>query len=172
MKWFDTTFLPSLFEKAGVGKSLWLSQKQTAVCVKYMEQHTVCFGDEVGNICRHLNYTCTWQDRDVILSYSKLNGCGTIYFGLNPAEKLESEKAAEKAEWEREYDLISRQYRKRREKFDKEYKDCLQRMQEIEEYIAEDRETNDTELLEKDLEAQKRHQRYLDLYERVIRENS
>lgn len=172
MKWFDTTFLPSLFEKAGIGKSLWLSQKQTAICVKYMEQHTVCSCDEVGNICRHLNYTCIWQDRDVILSYSKLNGCGTISFGFNTAEKLENEKAAEKAEWEREYDLISRQYRRRREKFDKKYNDCLQFMQEIEEYIAEDRETNNTNLLEKDLEAQKIHQRRLALYEQVIRENS
>lgn len=172
MKWFDTTFLPSLFEKAGVGKFLWLSQKQTAVCVKYMEQHTVCLRDEVGNICRHLNYTCTWQDRDVILSYSKLNGCGAISFGFNTAEKLENEKAAEKTKWEREYDLISRRYRRRREAFDKEYNECLQFSQEIEEDIAEDRKTNKTNLLEHDLEAQKINQKYLALYEQVIRENS
>ena len=172
MKWFDTTFLPSLFEKAGVGKSLWLSRKQTDVCVKYMEQHVVCFQDEMGNICHRLNYTCIWQDRDVFLSYSKLNGCGTISFGFNTAEKIENEKTAEKARQDKKHEQLSRHFQRRREKFDTEYKVLVESLKEIEEYIAEDKQTGDEVMLKDDLIAQSRKKQEIAIYEQVIRENS
>lgn len=38
-EWFTEVFMRSIFERAGVGKNIWLSQKQTAVCVSNMEKH-------------------------------------------------------------------------------------------------------------------------------------
>lgn len=40
MSWFDDTFLPSLFERFG-RETHWLTRKQTAICTRYMERHTV-----------------------------------------------------------------------------------------------------------------------------------
>ena len=33
MNWFYDTFLPSLLERAGTNKGMWLSRKQTAICI-------------------------------------------------------------------------------------------------------------------------------------------
>ena len=40
MNWFYDTFLPSLLERAGTNKGMWLSRKQTAICIEKMEKHT------------------------------------------------------------------------------------------------------------------------------------
>lgn len=55
------------------------------------------FSDGFGTY-RHVNYLYFWNGRQVILSYSKLNGCGSISFGMN---KEEQEKAAKEREEER-----------------------------------------------------------------------
>lgn len=34
MSWFYDTFLPSLLERAGTNKGMWLSRKQTAICIE------------------------------------------------------------------------------------------------------------------------------------------
>lgn len=90
--WFYETFLPSLYAQAGHGKK-WLSAKQTAICVRNMEQHTSTTIESDG-ICRHLYYTCVWQNRKVTLHYSKKNGCGLIMFGHNESEQHAIEAAS------------------------------------------------------------------------------
>lgn len=88
-KWFVDSYLTSLFAQCGV-KGKWISRKQTSICVDNMKVSTVrVMIDCIGNMGDHLNYTCIWKDREVFLSYSKLNGCGFLYFGLT---KEESEK--------------------------------------------------------------------------------
>jgi hypothetical protein len=99
-KWFADTFLPSVFERCVVGKPKWLSQKQTAICVRYMDESVVRYdADGYGTMCNHLNYSCRWDGRSVTLSYSKKNGCGEILFGFNSSEieVMKREYEAERA---------------------------------------------------------------------------
>lgn len=95
MGWFYDTFLPSLFARAGAEKGMWLSKKQTDVCTRYMEKHSVLHAQFQGDYTTHLYYTCKWGERDVHLSYSKLNGCGKITFSFDNAEREESTRAAQ-----------------------------------------------------------------------------
>lgn len=108
MAWFYETFLPSLFERAGTNKSLWLTQKQTAVCIRYMERHSVRTDDFFGDRNAHIYYTCKWGERDVQLSYSKLNGCGMITFSFDSAEREEATKAAQEERERIERERIER----------------------------------------------------------------
>ena len=98
-RWFCETFLPSIFERCEAGKERWLSRKQTAICVQNMERHQVRFdSDGYGTMWNHDNYTCEWDGRNVLLSYSKKNGCGSITFGLSAEEqaKLTAESELER----------------------------------------------------------------------------
>ena len=92
MNWFYDTFLPSLLDRAGTNKGMWLSRKQTAICVEKMEQHTVMVPQFQGDYCRHNYYTLEWNGRHVSLNYSKLNGCGQITFGFTAAEAEEASR--------------------------------------------------------------------------------
>ena len=38
MKWFKEVFLPSLADGMSVNQSRWITEKQVAVCFKYMEK--------------------------------------------------------------------------------------------------------------------------------------
>lgn len=80
MNWFYDTFLPSLLERAGTNKGMWLSRKQTAICIEKMEKHTTMVAQFQGDYYRHNYYTLEWSGRKVFLNYSKLNGCGQITF--------------------------------------------------------------------------------------------
>lgn len=84
--WFNDAFLLSLYKRAGLNNTLWLTQKQTAICCQYMTEKTVIIEDQFGQY-RHTNYTYNWDGREVFLSYSKKNGCGTITFYPNDNEK-------------------------------------------------------------------------------------
>lgn len=64
-RWFQETFLQSLFQRAGINKGLWLSQKQTAICVENMTRHSVRYLDEYGIGCSRLYFDCKWNGRDV-----------------------------------------------------------------------------------------------------------
>ncbi len=103
MSWFDDTFLPSLFQRIGPGRARWLTVKQTAICCQYMEPHSVKTNGYQGYSTTHIYYTYVWDGREVVLQYSKKNGCGTIQFYMNKAEQeaarisREMEKAAEEA---------------------------------------------------------------------------
>lgn len=104
-KWFAETFLPALFERAGTCKTMWLTQKQTAVCVENMEKHVVRTLEFQGDSTSHLWFSCEWNDRAVRLNYSKLNKCGTIEFSFSEAElavhREEIKKDRERIENER-----------------------------------------------------------------------
>ena len=108
MAWFYDTFLPSIFDRAGTNNGLWLTQKQTAVCIRYMERHSVRTDEFFGDRNTHLYYTCKWGERDVQLSYSKLNGCGTITFSYNKAEREEATRAAQEERERIERERIAR----------------------------------------------------------------
>lgn len=75
--WFSTVFLPSLFDKSGEGRGVWLTAKQTTICLENMKQHTT--RDEWGE--RHTFATYNWNGRALLLSYSHKNGCGKLLFG-------------------------------------------------------------------------------------------
>lgn len=57
MSWFYDTFLPSLLERAGTNNGMWLSRKQTAICIKKMEKHTAMVPQFQGDYCRHNYYS-------------------------------------------------------------------------------------------------------------------
>ncbi len=111
MSWFYDTFLPSLLERAGTNKGMWLSRKQTAICIERMEVHTVMVPQFQGDYCRHNYYTMEWNGRHVHLNYSKLNGCGQITFGFNAAE---AEEASRRHAEEQQREAEERMERKRK----------------------------------------------------------
>lgn len=114
-KWFSDVFLPSLFQRAGKN-TIWLTRRQTAICVENMERHTVC-QERFGGLVRHDYFTAEWSGRAVTLDYSKQNGCGTITFGATQAEqeKAAAEGRAEQKRIERE--RLERKLRRRPEQF-------------------------------------------------------
>lgn len=79
MKWFEDTFLKSIFEKQREGVGRWLSAKQTAICTQYMERQTVSYSDGFDTFT-HSNYNNSWNGYQVTLFYSKKNSCGKITF--------------------------------------------------------------------------------------------
>ena len=107
MSWFDDTFLPSLFERFG-RETHWLTRKQTAICTRYMERHTVMVDQFQGDRTRHHYYTREWRGRIVTLNYSKLNGCGTISFGSTEQERADLAKRREVERTERELRSLRR----------------------------------------------------------------
>lgn len=98
--WFFATFLPSLFDRAGTNHSMWLTQRQTAVCVDNMEKHITRTLEFQGDSSAHLWFSCEWNGRSVRMNYSKLNKCGTIEFSFSPDE-LAVNREANKKERER-----------------------------------------------------------------------
>lgn len=111
MNWFYDTFLPSLLERAGTNKGMWLSRKQTAICIEKMEKHTTMVAQFQGDYYRHNYYTLEWSGRKVFLNYSKLNGCGQITFGFTPAE---AEDAGRRHAEEKRQEAEERMERKRK----------------------------------------------------------
>lgn len=148
-QWFFETFLPSLFDRAGANHRMWLSRKQTAVCVENMNRHTVRY--EVLQGFESRSYFITeWNGRTVTLFYSKKNGCGQIEFS---ATKEEVEEAREKSRIENERierERIRRRKERNPEKFAEEvrklrdtissYEDDLQLdLEENPDFVEEDR---------------------------------
>lgn len=107
-KWFEETFLPSLFERAGTCKPMWLSQKQTAVCTRNMEVHTCDVQYSPVDYYRHDDYHCTWRGRQVWLYYSSKNGCGRIEFFLNDEDRAENAARDAKLRREGRAELLQR----------------------------------------------------------------
>lgn len=93
MKWFEETFLPSLLNRAGVNRAMWLSRKQTAICTENMVPSS--WLDEEG--FRHIVYTTVYKGRKVTMQYSKKNGCGQIIFEATKeeVEKMKKESMQE-----------------------------------------------------------------------------
>ena len=95
-KWFDTVFLPSLFERAGVDNAMWITNKQRLTCLDYFN-----------------NYVYTWQNRTIKL-YPCKNGAAQIYF-CHTKEEYRTFLARHKID-ERKKDLIRLQELKKRAK--------------------------------------------------------
>lgn len=110
-KWFENVFLQSIFDKTGSNCDKWLTAKQTDVCTRYMDKHT-CKVEAYSALDYyvHDNYTYTWGEREVVLSYSKKNGCGLIRFGMDKTEIEISNAEHEKEKDRIEYDRAMRSY--------------------------------------------------------------
>lgn len=137
MSWFDDTFLPSLFERFG-RETHWLTRKQTAICTRYMERHTVMVDQFQGDWTRHHYYTKEWRGRIVTLNYSKLNGCGTISFGSTEQERADLAKRQEVERTERELRSLRRLRERRPDRFLKQLEDARNAVKYWEEEIEED----------------------------------
>lgn len=116
-KWFAETFIPSLFEKAGGRREIWLTAKQTQICRNNMEEHVGKRENPFGGFSAHCFYKATVGGREITVSTYK-NGCGFMSFRYTPEEALEL-KAKHDAEKEQIYwESVSR-IRKNPERYEK-----------------------------------------------------
>ena len=131
---------------------MWISQKQTAVCTRYMEKHTARYEQFQGDYTNHLYYTCKWGERDVHLSYSKLNGCGMIRFSFDNAEREEAARAAQEERERIERERIERAKR-HPERLAKILADLNAKLERYIEYYEDDvADGLDEDTLQRDLE--------------------
>lgn len=79
MNWFYDTFLPSLLERAGTNKGMWLSRKQTAICIEKMEKHTTMVAQFQGDYYRH-NYHPSDSDSARSAKISSNASCKSAIF--------------------------------------------------------------------------------------------
>lgn len=175
MSWFYDTFLPSLLERAGTNKGLWLSRKQTAICIERMEQHTVRTPQFQGDYCSHNYYTMEWNGRHVNLNYSKLNGCGQITFGFTAAEAEEASRrhaeearreTAERMERKRKWTVWAREnapekLAQRTARYQSKVDDLKEAIEDILEDLREEEATGDTKYIEIDRAALERAKKEL-----------
>lgn len=145
-EWFEKVFLVSLFEVAGHNEK-WLTAKQTAVCVQYMDCHTVRTENRYG-FNNHDNYCYNWNGRQVILSYSKKNGCGTIWFGYNESEKKQLKIQNEKERKQKIIDIARKRLKRSPEKYFKQIQKIKTKISDIQDYINECFDDNDTDGVE------------------------
>lgn len=136
-KWFETCFLPSLFQRAGTGKGMWLTAKQTAICADNMEAHHVRNEMAYGVMYNRVYYTCNWQGRAIVLDYSKKNGCGCIRFSMNAEEAAESKKVHDAERAKIEAECIAR-LKRHPERLAKVIKETRERMEGLEWSLNED----------------------------------
>jgi len=145
MKWFEDVFLADVFSRAGVNNGVWLSRKQTQICIMHMREHQ-SFPASIDGQYRHIYYTCHYDGRDVRLDYSKANGCGCIKLGYSNAE-LRAAKKRSMDEEQRQYDeLIRFLAEKRPDRLDKKISGLFDRIQEWEEeiqYCIEDHQSEE-----------------------------
>lgn len=137
-RWFQETFLQSLFQRAGTSKGLWLSQKQTAICVENMKRHSVRYFDEYGIGCSRLYFDCKWNGRDVRMQYSKLNGCGMISFGMDAAETQEQERKNQQERDSNEIKHLKRRFERHPDKFDDDLQALIEEIADTESDFEED----------------------------------
>lgn len=144
-KWFEEVFLKSLFDRTGVNQGLWLTQKQTAVCVNNMVQNQSCPEAEFGYY-RHLYYTAEYEGRKVRMDYSKMNGCGTIVFYCTKEEIEENRKRSE--EYERQIKLEKLKFlaEKKPERIIKKIERIKRDIADWYEFIEEEMEDEETDL--------------------------
>jgi septin family protein len=100
-----------------------------------MEKHVVSVTQFQGDSTRHNYYTTEWRGRAVCLEYSKLNGCGTIIFGMNEQERAEA-SARRKAEKERLEDERLERIRKNPERLAKWQKHTQDNLDRAMEHLA------------------------------------
>lgn len=165
--WFSEVFLQSLFERIGY-KATWLTQKQTAVCAKYMTQNTFTEQQYQGFCVHHLYYEAVWKGRMVTLQYSKKSGTGVISFSPTEEERQESAKRHEIEVMERELKDLERRLRRHRDKFLAELQENREAMRDFAEYIQQDKADGDFDSLEGDTERFQKYQKRVHMMESVL----
>ena len=161
--WFEDVFLQSLYSTAGHSEK-WLTAKQTAICTQYMERCTTRIETATG-YNNHDNYVYNWDGREVVLSYSKKNGCGTIWFGLNAEEQ---EQAQIENEAEKRQKIIETAQRRLRRSPERYYATLDKMKSKIEHYqqdIEDSKEEGDTDGLENLISYVEALKNELDLWE-------
>lgn len=151
-KWFYGVFLTSIFDRCGTDKGMWLSQKQTAICVDNMKRRTVRYdSDGYGTMYSHDNYFTEFEGRAVSLSYSKKNGCGYISFSMN-AEEAEAHKMEVEEERERiKADRIER-VKRNPERLAKHLDSLMKKLENAQKEYQLDLEEGEEAYIEYDLE--------------------
>lgn len=93
--WFDDTFLPSLFERAGSKRMLWITYKQYNVCKNHMTSERYSIDTPLyGVFASGFRLQYLWNGRRVTV-YQAPNGAAQIYFGQDEAEKTAMDKRCE-----------------------------------------------------------------------------
>ena len=156
-KWFNDIFLPSLFDRAGANNPIWLTAKQTAVCTANMKKNDVRYHSQFG-FESHSFFTAEWNGRKVRLDFSKLNGCGTIFFSLNESEQEEASKKAKEHNEQRRVERLRVMFTKHPQRFNEKL-EKLQR--ELEEMKADNLEDINDGLITRE-EADKYEQEIID----------
>lgn len=142
-KWFDDVFLQSIFDRIG-HDTRWLTAKQTAICTQYMERRTARIDTATG-YQNHDNYTYTWNGREVWLSYSKKNGCGTIWFGLNAEEQKQTQIENEAEKRQQIIDTAQRRMKRSPERYYATIEKMKAKIKSYQQEIEESKEEGDTD---------------------------
>lgn len=146
-KWFDETFLPSIFSYAGVG-TVWISRKQVDVCKNYMRQVPHSSINGYGDVSVGCSWEYEWNSREIVLLIER-NGAGRISFGANDEEKKSMAEREEQKQWDFFVQHVQRMKEKRPEVYKKEYNQLLKQKENIVSLLSlsdlEDEERKDYE---------------------------
>jgi hypothetical protein len=145
-KWFEDVFLQSLYSAAGHAEK-WLTAKQTAICTQYMERRTAHIETATG-YNNHDNYVYNWNGREVVLSYSKKNGCGTIWFGLNDEEQKQAQIENEAEKRQQIIETAQRRMKRSPERYYATIEKMKAKIKSYQQEIEESKEEGDTDGLE------------------------
>lgn len=147
MKWFDDVFLRSLFDQTGTNRDRWITAKQTAICIKYMQRSTAHIETASGTY-KHDNYYYQWEGREIFLSYSKLNGCSTINFSLTPSETAAENEKYKAEKLQQTKDRARSRYTRHPERHVEYIRKLESKINSYREEIKESIEENDTDGIE------------------------
>lgn len=136
-KWFDNTFLPSLFNRYGANNPHWITAKQTQVCTDNMQVNT-CIENDGFTTMRHKYFTYEWNGRKVTLQYSSKNGCGTIVFSSTITEATEASKQNAIAKQSAEVERLRKQKANHPDHFSKRIAEVEARVNNLKDMIAMD----------------------------------
>lgn len=137
-------FLPSIYERAGKGKTLWLTARQMGIVADNME-HNECYPDAFIGHYTHVYYTCKWNGREVRADLSKKNGCGSIRFGLTAEEIQENRIKNAMEEEQREREKIAFMKEHFPERIERKIAIITKNLQEWRENLEEDIEYGEEE---------------------------
>lgn len=164
-KWFEDVFLQSIFDRIG-HDTKWLTTKQSAICTQYMERRTAHIETATG-YNNHDNYVYNWDGREVILSYSKKNGCGTIWFGLNAEEQEQARIENEAEKHQKIIEAAQRRLKRSPERYYATIEKMKAKIKSCQQEIEESKEEGDTDGLENLVSYVERLKQELTLWESV-----
>jgi DNA repair exonuclease SbcCD ATPase subunit len=165
-KWFEDAFLQSIFDRIG-HDTRWLTAKQTSICTQYMERRTARIETATG-YNNHDNYVYNWNGREVVLSYSKKNGCGTIWFGLNDEEQKQAQIENEAEKRQQIIETAQRRMKRSPERYYATIEKMKAKIKSYQQEIEESKEEGDTGGLENLVSYVENLKHELALWESVI----